>query len=605
MDHVMSQAPGYETLKGWVAAPILPTPAAFGAILRLLCEKTGHRILAVDIGGATTDVFTARGDDVFRTVSANLGLSYSILNVAGLAGIAPMRELYHPHSTDAEMWNRIGNKHIHPTRLAATPDEMLAEWAAAAVAIREAVRQHLVLRDGATREAGPVRQDLDVLLKGPRPAPRPQTPFAGTEFDMVIGSGGVLSHSPRPAATAVLLDALAPAQGVELAVDSAFMFPHLGALAQVHPDMAVELVQQLGIVKLDRAGRSVASGYVPPAREGEPKIGPKVWQGELRLRRELAIPGKVLVREGQAVTADTLVARSTRQFLRPFFLHAAEAIDVLPAELDKYLLKRVGDEVSIGDAVARRKRRLVDKTYKSPVAGRVEKVLPTGVVVLRERPEDAREYTAVPVAKEFGVEPARLGPYLKVKPGDEVERGQWLAEELKDGSFRHVDSPVRGKVSRIDEHFGIVLIEPLLEELEVRAWLPGRVAETTSTGCIVQNEATVITGVWGCFGESSGELSLGDVAPGKVVVRDFADAAVVAQARERKPAALVCAGVNLADVLDPCPGFTVVVLNGFGEHRLSDELRQLLAAHEGRLVLADGTTQLRVGVVRPRVILPA
>jgi hypothetical protein len=64
----------------------VPTPAAFGSILKLLSTATGRRIMAVDIGGATTDVFTARTGDVFRTVSANLGLSYSILNVAELAG---------------------------------------------------------------------------------------------------------------------------------------------------------------------------------------------------------------------------------------------------------------------------------------------------------------------------------------------------------------------------------------------------------------------------------------------------------------------------------------------------------------------------------------
>jgi uncharacterized protein (TIGR01319 family) len=605
MEHVMSQAPGYETLTHWVAAPILPTPAAFGRILQLLSAATGRRILAVDVGGATTDVFTARGDDVFRTVSANLGLSYSILNVAELSGIGALRELYHPHSTDSEMWNRIGNKHCHPTRLAGAPDEMLSEWAAAAVAIREAVRQHLKLRDGAEQEAGPVRRDLDELLKGPRVQPRPHTPFAHTEFDLVIGSGGILSHSPRPAAAAVLLDALSLAPGIELAVDSAFMFPHLGALAQVNPRLAVELVQQLGVVRLDRASRQIPDSYVPAARADEPETGPAVTRGKLRLCRELAIPGHVFVQVGQAVTTDTLVARSVRQFLRPFFLHAAQALEVRPEELGQYLVKKVGDEVNLGDVIARRPRRLADKTFRSPVSGRVEKVLPSGTLVLRERPEEAREYTAVNVAEQLEIDPDRLSPYLRVKPGDEVDRGLWLAASTGPGDLRFVASPVRGRVNRIDRHFGIVLIEPLLEELEIRAWLPGVVAETTETGCTVKSEATVIAGIWGHGGEAAGELTFADIAPGKVVVREFADAAAVAAAKERKPAALVCAGVNLSDVLDPSPGFTLVVLGGFGEYRLGWNVRQTLEAHAGKLALADGTTQLRVGVVRPRLILPA
>ncbi len=627
MDHVMSQAPGYEKLKQWVAAPIKPTPAAFGSILKLLANATGHRIMAVDIGGATTDVFTARADDVFRTVNANLGLSYSILNVAELAGITPIRELYHPHLTDSAMWNLIGNKYINPTRLARTPDEMLSEWASAAVAIREAVRQHLKLRDGVRPEPGPVRRDLDELLKGPRTKPRPATPFTGTECDLLIGSGGILSHSPRPAAAAVLLDALAPAENVELAVDSEFMFPHLGALAEVNPKIAVELVQKLGIVKLDRANRKPPAGYVPPAREegSAPVVQcssglvrsldrlttrPPDHSTKIRLHRELAIPGQVFVKVGQTVATDTLVARSVRQFLRPFFLPVAEALRVPADEVAKYLDKHIGDEVGIGDVVARTPRKVTGKTYRSPVAGRVEKLLPGGVLFLREKPEEAREFTAVEAAKQLGVEPDELGAFLKVKPGDEVERGQWLAANLREGTFKTVESPVRGKVNRIDKHFGIVQIEPLLEELQVNAWLPGIVQEVSDRGCIVSCQGTVITGVWGSGGEVSGILQSdicnlkSEITPGVVVVRDFADAATLAQARERKAAGVICAGVNMQEVIEPCPPFTIVVLEGFGEQRLSDEARRLLTEHEGCTALLDGTTQLRVGVRRPQIILP-
>jgi uncharacterized protein (TIGR01319 family) len=621
MEHVMSQAPGYEKLKHWVAAPIVPTPAAFGSILKLLSAATGRRIMAVDIGGATTDVFTARAGDVFRTVSANLGLSYSILNVAELAGIAPIRELYHPHLTDGAMWNLIGNKHINPTRLARTPDEMLSEWASAAVAIREAVRQHLKLRDGARQEAGPVRRDLDELLKGPRVKPRPATSFSDTECDLLIGSGGILSHSPRPAAAAVLLDALSPAESMELAVDSEFMFPHLGALAEVNPKLAVELVQQLGIVKLDRANRKMPAGYVPAAREEDSDPAVQCSSGlvrsldhlttrpldhstDIRLRRELAIPGEVFVKAGQSVATDTLVARSVRQFLRPFFLHVAEALAVPAAEVEQYLEKHVGDEVEIGDVVGRTPRHVTHKTYRSPVRGRVEKLLPNGVLFLREKPEEAREYTAVEVAKQLDVEPDKLGPYLKVKPGDEVERGQWLAEIFHKEAFKYVESPVRGKVNRIDKHFGIVLIEPLLEELQVKAWLPGIVQDVSDRGCTVACNGTVITGIWGSGGETAGPLTFSSVETGKVVIRDFADTATITQVKERRAAGLICAGVNLQEVIEPYPPFTIVVLEGFGEQRLPDDVRKILAEHEGRLTLLDGTTQLRVGVRRPQIVLP-
>lgn len=610
MQHVMSQAPGYAKLKEWVGSPIVPTPTAFGKILGLASKAAGKRILAVDVGGATTDVFSANDGKVFRTVSANLGLSYSILNVAELAGVGPIRELYHPHLTETEVWNRIGNKYVNPTRLARSHDEMLTEWATAAVAIREAVRQHLALWDGRKEPAD--RLDVnDIILKQRTIIPRRQ-PLELRDYDLVIGSGGILSHSPREAAGAVLVDALSPKPDVEIAVDSEFMFPHLGVLADVNPVLAVELFNRLGVIQLGKATdfapgrRHMPEDYVPPPRTGAAEAEPRIPKGEVVLTRELAIPGQVFVKPGDTVRTDTLVARSSRQFLRPFFLHVAQGLEVPAADMQRYLTKQVGDEIEPEDVIAHRPRRLLpDKTFRSPVAGRIERILPAGVLLVREKPEHGKEYTSVQAARELGISPEKLGRYLQVKPGQEVERGQWLAADIRPGVFSHVPSPVRGRVNRIDERFGIVLIEPLLEETEVVAWLPGTVERVTDRGCDVRGRGTVITGIWGSGDETGGSLSLGEVEPGKVMVRDFADSSVLSQVAERRAAGLICAGVNLDSVIKPNPPFTLVVLEGFGEHRLAAELRELLAGHEGKLALVDGTTRLRVGVQRPRVILPA
>ncbi|WP_238314805.1 glutamate mutase L, partial [Methylobacterium crusticola] len=53
-----------------------------------------------------------------------------------------------------------------------------------------------------------------------------------TALDLLLGSGGGLSHAPRRVqAAAMLIDAFEPAGITRLAVDSIFMMPHLGALA--------------------------------------------------------------------------------------------------------------------------------------------------------------------------------------------------------------------------------------------------------------------------------------------------------------------------------------------------------------------------------------
>ena len=81
LEHVMAQAPGYKNLIEMAGAPIMPTPAAVGVIMETIAKREHLNLIGVDIGGATTDVFSVFEGIFNRTVSANLGMSYSISNV--------------------------------------------------------------------------------------------------------------------------------------------------------------------------------------------------------------------------------------------------------------------------------------------------------------------------------------------------------------------------------------------------------------------------------------------------------------------------------------------------------------------------------------------
>jgi len=618
MDHVMSMAPGYDKLKPWVSAPIRPTPAAFAELLALLSRDIDGAIMAIDIGGATTDVFSACRGQVMRTVSANIGMSYSVLNVAELAGTGPIAELLGFDADERDLWNRTGNKHVRPTSLPATLEDSRVEWATATVAIREAVREHVEVMRGMPPHELPGPFDMNSMLREDPKRPDGPRRLKILDYDLVIGSGGILSHSPREAAATMLKDALDPEDHVELAVDRSFMFPHLGVLSEMDAGLARDLFFELALVKLGKAGDArtarsgggiVVDGFEPPGRDAPSRVESPIRRGRIALTRELATEGDVLVSVGDTVATDTVVARSVRQFLRPFFLNVARVMKVDPEDVGEVLIKGVGDEISRNEFIAkqgkRRKRRGGPSGYRSPVSGRIEKVLPDGTVVVREAPESAQVLTTVQVAKELGVYPEKLKPHLKVAVGDEVEREQWLAAILHGGSFKTVKSPVRGKVSRIDEHFGMVMVEPLLEELEVEAWLPGMVESVTERGCTVVGEGTDAYGVWGSGGEAHGPLSLGCVEPGCVAVLERADADAIAKCRQLGAAGLIAGCVDLRDVLDPNLGFTLVVTEAFGASSIPEELAAALSAHEGELALVDGTTQLRVGVRRPRIILPS
>jgi hypothetical protein len=165
-------------------------------------------------------------------------------------------------------------------------------------------------------------------------------------------------------------------------------------------------------------------------------------------------------------------------------------------------------------------------------------------------------------------------------------------------------SPVRGKVVRIDLAPGTIDVEPLLEEKEVHAWLPGTAGEVSDRGCVVTADGLTIHGVWGTGGEAWGPLVFDRIEPGKVTFKADASRGFLTEAKGKRASGVIVGGINLNDVLEPNLGFTLVVLEGFGKRQVAGELRQILQAHEGKIALVDGATQLRVGVRRPFIILP-
>jgi hypothetical protein len=204
--------------------------------------NTGQQVLCADIGGATTDLFSVfrnqKGEPIFnRTVSANLGMSYSIANVLVEAGVEKIAR-WLPYQLDhRELRDRLRNKMIRPTSIPQTMEDLLLEQAVCREALRLSLAHHRSLAvglSGVTQRRGIAdifsqrsgRNELVDMMK----------------LDLVIGSGGVLSHAPnRLSAALMMLDGF-ELQGVtSLAVDSIFMMPHLGVLASVHPEAAQEI----------------------------------------------------------------------------------------------------------------------------------------------------------------------------------------------------------------------------------------------------------------------------------------------------------------------------------------------------------------------------
>jgi uncharacterized protein (TIGR01319 family) len=245
LEHVMAHAPGYDKLISWADAPIMPTPGAVGDILQQIAKTRGINVVGVDIGGATTDVFSvftdSEGQPVFnRTVSANLGMSYSISNVCSEAGFPNILRWVPIEMNEGELRNRVKNKMIRPTTIPQTLESLVFEQAVSREALRLAYIQH---KEFATTLKG-VQQQRSVGDTFSQQASGASV-VDNMKLDLLVASGGVLSHAPRMEQTAaMLIDAFEPEGVTELAKDSIFMMPHLGVLAQVHPQAALEVFER-------------------------------------------------------------------------------------------------------------------------------------------------------------------------------------------------------------------------------------------------------------------------------------------------------------------------------------------------------------------------
>jgi uncharacterized protein (TIGR01319 family) len=246
LEHVMAHAPGYEKLMAWADAPIMPTPGAVGNILQTIAERQGINVVGVDIGGATTDVFSVFDGTFNRTVSANLGMSYSISNVCAEAGM-PNILRWVPFEMDArELGNRVKNKMIRPTTIPQTLEALVFEQAVAREALRLAYIQH---KEFATTLKGVQQQRTVGDTFNQQTAG--QTIVDNMALDLLVASGGVLSHAPRLHQTAMMLiDGFEPEGFTTLAKDSIFMMPHLGVLAQVNPQASLEVFERDCLVHL-------------------------------------------------------------------------------------------------------------------------------------------------------------------------------------------------------------------------------------------------------------------------------------------------------------------------------------------------------------------
>ena len=209
-------------------------------MMQTVSKQQNINVVGVDIGGATTDVFSVFDDIFNRTVSANLGMSYSVSNVLAEAGLDDVMRWVPFNIDEADLRDRIKNKMIRPTTIPHMLEELQVEQAIAREALRLAFVQHRALAVGlkGVQAERTLSDVFDQSAGG-------ESLIKMRDLDLLVGSGGVLSHAPRRMQTAaMLIDAFQPEGITRLAVDSIFMMPHLGVLSSVNEIAATQVFER-------------------------------------------------------------------------------------------------------------------------------------------------------------------------------------------------------------------------------------------------------------------------------------------------------------------------------------------------------------------------
>ena len=239
------------------------------------------------------------------------------------------------------------------------------------------------------------------------------------------------------------------------------------------------------------------------------------------------------------------------------------------------------------------------------------------------------------LANQLGIAPDEINDYLVKKEKDSVQKDDVLAENKPFIKWfkTEIRSPITGTVESVSTITGQILLREPPRVLELRGYIDGTIADVhPEQGVTVETTCSLVQGIFGIGGETSGELVMGVKTPdqpllpeqlnpsmkGKVVVGGaFLSAATMTRAKELGIVGLVVGGIHDKDLRallgydlgvaitgTEQVGFTLILTEGFGTIPMAPKTFALLSAHAGQKASISGATQIRAGVIRPEIIIP-
>lgn len=247
------EAKGLHGANQFVDRMVMPTPAAVLKAAQLLGKGTDHEVglgdlMVIDIGGATTDVYSiAKGDPTKsnvalkglpepfgkRTVEGDLGMRYSATALFKAAGAKMIADYAETTESDVEEYMKKVEKNVE--YLPESSIESQVEIAMGRACTRLAAERHVGELETVYTLHGPafVQKGKDL-----------------TAAKLVVGTGGVIVNHQQPAGIlkGVIYDESTPQmlkpESPEFWIDEKYIMASMGLLSEEYPDVALRIMKK-------------------------------------------------------------------------------------------------------------------------------------------------------------------------------------------------------------------------------------------------------------------------------------------------------------------------------------------------------------------------
>jgi hypothetical protein len=276
-------------------------------------------------------------------------------------------------------------------------------------------------------------------------------------------------------------------------------------------------------------------------------------------KRILPLKGDVLVKVGDKVRPDTVVARTLLPGnVEP--INVANILGIPPEDIMDCMMKKEGEKVKQGEVIAKSKSffGLFSSECKTKTDGNVESISSvTGQVLIRGNP--------IPVEIKAYLE----GEVTEVYENEGVAVSTW-------GSFIQgifgIGGETHGEIKVVTKDNTEILTDKLIDKnCKDKVVVGGSLVTADAIKKAISVEAKGV--VVGGFSDRD--------------LRDFLghDLGVAITGSEEL-------------------GITLVITEGFGQINMAEKTFGLLKSKEGQMACINGATQIRAGVIRPEVVIP-